>query len=159
MLSGTGWQWFAAAAIVSFSAVWFVWLTGLVAVAGRRRSVGSWIGVCWGWAWLAMAAGLLWMLSIAGVSGLRAQDGAVVQTPAAAARARANDEMERLRMDIRLLTELKDAQEALRDWNRLRVQAGEPEAVLDPELCGRLKEWCAALPGTFGTAGVAGKSQ
>ncbi len=39
------------------------------------------------------------------------QERAVVQSPAAAARARANDDLERLRSEIRLLTELRDAQE------------------------------------------------
>ena len=159
MLSGAEWQWWAPAGIVSGTGLWLLGVTGLAGVGSRGSRVGSlaWIG--WGWVWLAVAAWLLWVLSIAGASGLRAQDGAVTQTPAAAARARANDEMERLRMEIRLLTELKEAQEALRDWNRLRVQAGEPEAVLDAELCGRLKEWCAALPGTFGAPGAAGKAQ
>lgn len=87
------------------------------------------------------------------------QEAAVKQTPAAAARGRANDEMERLRMEIRVLTELRDAQEALRAWNRLRVEAGEPETVLDIELCGQLKAWCRALPGTFGPGAAAGAGQ
>ena len=87
------------------------------------------------------------------------QETAVKQTPAAAARARANDEMERLRMEIRVLTELRDAQEVLREWNRLRVEAGEPETVLDIELCGQLKAWCAALPGTFGPRAAAGAAK
>ena len=87
------------------------------------------------------------------------QEAAVKQTPAAAARARANDEMERLRMEIRVLTELRDAQKALREWNRLRVEAGEPETVLDIELCGQLKAWCGSLPGTFGLGAAAGAAK
>ena len=71
-------------------------------------------------------------------------------TPAAESRGRANDDMDRLRREIRLLTELREAQKALTDWNRLRVAAGEPAAKLDPALCGSLEEWCRALPGTFG---------
>ena len=71
-------------------------------------------------------------------------------SPAAAARARANDDMDRLRREIRLLAELHEAQRALENWNRLRVEAGEPAAQLDPALCGALSEWCRALPGTFG---------
>lgn len=77
-------------------------------------------------------------------------DAAPAPTAAAAARARANDDMERLRSEIRLLTELHAAQKALGDWNRLRVAAGEPAAKLDPALCGALAKWCRALPGTFG---------
>ena len=121
----------------------------------RRRCVSMGVTVLWVGA-VVFAA---WALSVAVSWRAEAQDVAVTQTPAAAARERANDEIERLRMEIRLLTELRDAQEALRDWNRLRVQAGEPGAVLDRELCGRLKEWCAALPGTFGASGAGEKLQ
>ena len=71
---------------------------------------------------------------------------------AAVARARANDDMDRLRSEIRMLTELRAAQHELTEWNRLRVEAGEPAAKLDPALCGALEDWCRALPGTFGTA-------
>ena len=81
-----------------------------------------------------------------GPETIRAAD----NSPAAAARARANDDMDRLRREIRLLAELREAQRALENWNRLRVAAGEPAAQLDPALCGALAEWCRALPGTFG---------
>ncbi|MDE0173321.1 MAG: hypothetical protein OYH76_23495 [Defluviicoccus sp.] len=85
-------------------------------------------------------------------------DAAPAPTAAAAARARANDDMDRLRSEIRLLTELHAAQKALGDWNRLRVAAGEPAAKLDPALCGALAKWCRALPGTFGRGREGGGS-
>lgn len=90
--------------------------------------------------------------AIATPSGVPTPSGhaAPAPTAAAAARARANDDMDRLRNDIRLLTELHAAQKALGGWNRLRAAAGEPAARLDPALCGELGRWCRALPGTFG---------
>ena len=72
------------------------------------------------------------------------------ESPAARARARANDDLDRLRREIRLLSELHEAQKALLEWNGLRIETGEPAAVLDAEICTGMKEWCAALPATFG---------
>lgn len=83
-------------------------------------------------------------------AGAGAQDGAAVETPAAVARAGAHDAIEALRSEIRMLNELRDAQEALLRWNRLRDRSGEPPASLDGKLCEDVRHWCAALPATFG---------
>lgn len=72
------------------------------------------------------------------------------ESPAARVRAGAHDDMDRLRREIRVLSELHEAQKALLEWNRLRVETGEPAAVLDAEICAGMEEWCAALPATFG---------
>ncbi|MDE0175750.1 MAG: hypothetical protein OYH76_19885 [Defluviicoccus sp.] len=78
------------------------------------------------------------------------QDGAVIETPAAAARGQAHDAIEALRSEIRMLKELKDAQEALLRWNRLRGGSGEAPASLDEALCREVGHWCDVLPATFG---------
>ena len=79
-----------------------------------------------------------------------AQDGAAIETPAAVARAEAHDAVEALRSEIRMLKELRDAQEALLRWNRLRAGSGEAPAALDGELCREVRHWCELLPATFG---------
>ena len=85
------------------------------------------------------------------------QDGAVIETPAAAARGQAHDAIEALRSEIRMLKELKDAQEALLRWNRLREGSGEAPASLDEALCREVGQWCDILPATFGRT-VGGRS-
>ena len=89
--------------------------------------------------------------------GVAAQEGVVSETPAAQARARAHDANERLRSEIRVLTELRTAQFALRNWNAERRKSGEPLTALDPALCVQLKDWCAALPATFGRSAPEGE--
>ena len=79
-----------------------------------------------------------------------AQDGAAIETPAAVARAEAHDAVEALRSEIRMLKELRDAQDALLRWNRLRAGSGEAPAALDGELCREVRHWCELLPATFG---------
>ena len=90
----------------------------------------------------------------AGVAALpmstASQEGAVIETPAALARAQAHDAIEALRSEIRMLKELKDAQEALLRWNRLREGSGEAPASLDEALCREVGHWCDILPATFG---------
>ena len=137
---------------------------GAVAYVPRRAAVagdlgsGTWWGlVVVSGIWLGLVVWLLWGMAIAVSLPSSGQEAAVKQTPAAIAREKANDELDRLRRDIRMLTELRDAQQALKGWNQLRVQGGEPGTVLDPELCGRLRAWCVALPGTFGPAQAGGK--
>lgn len=88
--------------------------------------------------------------------GAAAREGAVRETPAAKARALAHDANERLRSEIRVLTELREAQSALRDWNADRRKSGEPLAALDPGLCAQMKDWCALLPATFGRSAPEG---
>ena len=85
------------------------------------------------------------------------QEGAMIETPAALARAQAHDAIEALRSEIRMLKELKDAQEALLRWNRLRERTAEAPASLDEALCRELGHWCGVLPATFGRA-VGGRS-
>ncbi len=79
-----------------------------------------------------------------------AQDGAAIETPAAVARAEAHDAVEALRSEIRMLNELRDAQDALLRWNRLRAGSGEAPTALDGELCREVRHWCELLPATFG---------
>ena len=79
-----------------------------------------------------------------------AQDGAAIETPAAVARAEAHDAVEALRSEIRMLKELREAQDALLRWNRLRAGSGEAPAALDGELCREVRHWCDVLPATFG---------
>ena len=81
-----------------------------------------------------------------------AQDGAAIETPAAVARAEAHDAVEALRSEIRMLKELREAQDALLRWNRLRAGSGEAPAALDVELCREVRHWCELLPATFGRA-------
>ena len=79
-----------------------------------------------------------------------AQEGVVIETPAAIARATAHDAIEALRTEIRMLKELRGAQEALLRWNRLMEGSGEEPASLDGELCEQVGVWCEVLPATFG---------
>ncbi len=159
MLTDRGWERWAIAGLG-------LGCTGVVAYVVRRAVVadgpgsGRWqamVGVRA--VWLGLIVSVLWGLAVAVSVSSQAQESAVRQTPAAVARARANDEMDDLRNEIRLLIELRDAQEALRDLNRLRVEAGELETVLNVELCGRLRTWCLALPGTFGERAAGGKQR
>ena len=157
----SGWDWHRseiAWAVVGFGGLAVFGALKPVVAAGWTKRV-RW--TCWMrpavsavWCFLVVCA--LWGLAPGAWSGAFGQETGVERTPAAAAREWANDEMERLRMEIRVLTELRDAQKALREWNRLRVEAGEPETVLDIELCGQLRAWCAALPGTFGSGAAPG---
>ena len=84
------------------------------------------------------------------VGRVAAQDGATIETPAAVARAEAHDAVEALRSEIRMLKELREAQDALLRWNRLRAGSGEAPAALDGELCREVRHWCELLPATFG---------
>lgn len=112
----------------------------MLSVAGMRKRIR------------AATAAAIAAVAIAGgmIDGAAAQEGAAVETPAAVARAGAHDAIEALRSEIRMLKELRDAQEALLRWNRLRDRSGEPPASLDGTLCGDVRHWCAALPATFG---------
>ena len=137
---------------------------GAVVYVARRAAVATDLGSGKWWGsvgvfglWLGLAFSLWSGMTIAVSSPSLGQEGAAKQTPAAIAREKANDELDRLRREIRMLTELRDAQQALKGWNELRVQGGEPETFLDSELCGRLRAWCVALPGTFGPAEAGGK--
>ena len=62
--------------------------------------------------------------------------------------------MERLRAEIRVLTELAAAQAGLLAWNRVRAETGAGPAVLPASLCAEaaLAPWCRMLPATFGPA-------
>ena len=84
------------------------------------------------------------------IGPVAAQDGAAIETPAAVARAEAHDAVEALRSEIRMLKELREAQDALLRWNRLRAGSGEAPAALDGELCREVRRWCELLPATFG---------
>ena len=108
------------------------------------------------WAHCAVGVGVMLMVMVGAASNAQAQDNPGKQSAAANARAEANDDMDRLRREIRMLTELRDTQRGLREWNELRVAAGEPRAVLDRELCAGVKQWCAVLPGTFGRQAAGG---
>lgn len=79
-----------------------------------------------------------------------AQVGAAIETTAAVARSEAHDAVEALRSEIRMLKELREAQDALLRWNRLRAGSGEAPAALDGELCREVRHWCELLPATFG---------
>ena len=72
---------------------------------------------------------------------------------------RAFIEMERLRMEIRVLRGLASAQAALLAWNRERADGGAGPAVLAAGLCAEpaLKPWCRTLPASFGAAADAGE--
>ena len=72
------------------------------------------------------------------------------QTAGEIARAQVQDAADRLRSEIRMLTELRDAQASLQKWNAQRIATGEAPTVLDRDLCRFVEEWCAALPATFG---------
>ena len=150
MLNGLQWRWRAAGGVLSAGAVRIpmaiasVFWSGARGCGLRRMSARvSRVG-------LAGAMRLLWVLLAAASSGSLAEEAAGRQTAAEVARAAANDDLDRLRREIRLLTELRDTQEKLREWNDRRAASGEPRAVLDAELCARMKQWCAVLPGTFG---------
>ena len=62
--------------------------------------------------------------------------------------------MERLRTEIRVLTELAAAQAGLLAWNRVRAETGAGPAVLPASLCAEaaIAPWCRVLPATFGPA-------
>ena len=98
-------------------------------------------------------AGTAVAMTVAGpgwIGRTAAQDGAAIETPAAVARAEAHDAIEALRSEIRMLKELREAQDALLRWNRLRAGSGEAPAALDGELCREVRHWCDVLPATFG---------
>ena len=95
-------------------------------------------------------AGVVATTFAVGVGPVRGQEQVREQNAAEIARAGVQDTAEKLRWEIRVLTELRDAQASLRKWNAQRIATGEAPTVLDRDLCRFVEEWCAALPATFG---------
>ena len=93
--------------------------------------------------------------SAAAVTGVEADTGVAVDTPAGKERRAVLAELEGLRAEVARLRVLKEAQQALFQWNKLRKASGLGPAALDNGLCEGLGAWCEVLPATFGrTAGA-----